>query len=210
MIEIKKITDVTQYVAGLQGIIFDLDDTLYSEKEYVRSGFNAVSKILTEIDNVECRLWSFFENKQNAIDELLCEEGIYSSEVKQKCLDEYRFHFPDIHLYDGVYEMITELRKKGYLLGIITDGRVEGQRNKIQALGLEKHFDWIIITDELGGIESRKPNEVSFVKMQNNMKLDFSQMCYIGDNIKKDFIAPQKLGMKCIWFQNKDGIYTNI
>lgn len=34
-------------------------------------------------------------------------------------------------------------------------------------------------------------------------------MCYVGDNIKKDFIAIEKLGMKSIWFRNKDGLYTH-
>ena len=30
----------------IKGVIFDLDDTLYSEKEYIRSGFKAVSRFL--------------------------------------------------------------------------------------------------------------------------------------------------------------------
>ena len=32
-------------------------------------------------------------------------------------------------------------------------------------------------------------------------------MCYVGDNIKKDFVAPEELGMRCIWFRNRDGLY---
>lgn len=38
MIEIDKITDVSNYIDDLKAVVFDLDDTLYSEKEYVRSG----------------------------------------------------------------------------------------------------------------------------------------------------------------------------
>ena len=33
-------------------------------------------------------------------------------------------------------------------------------------------------------------------------------MCYIGDNIHKDFIAPEMLGMEWIWFRNPDGLYS--
>ena len=33
-------------------------------------------------------------------------------------------------------------------------------------------------------------------------------MCYVGDNMKKDFIAPEKLGMKSVWFRNKGSLYS--
>ena len=33
-------------------------------------------------------------------------------------------------------------------------------------------------------------------------------MCFVGDNVKKDFIVPEMLGMKCIWFRNKDDCIT--
>ena len=207
MIEINKITDVLQYLDGAKAIIFDLDDTLYSEKEYVKSGYSAVSQMLPHQKNAESKLWKAFEEKKSAIDELLLSEGIYSDKLKQKCLEAYRFHQPTIHLYDGVAEMLALLRKRGFLLGIITDGRPEGQKAKIKALNLAELVDCIIITDELGGIEFRKPNEKAFCEMQKKLNVPFEKMVYIGDNIKKDFIAPQRLGMQSILFLNSDGIY---
>ena len=36
---------------------------------------------------------------------------------------------------------------------------------------------------------------------------DYRDMCYVGDNVSKDFIAPEKLGMLSIWVRNPDGIY---
>ena len=60
----------------------------------------------------------------------------------------YRFHQPKIHFYDGVLELLQTLRADGYKLGIITDGRPEGQRAKIKALGLEELVDFIIVTDD--------------------------------------------------------------
>ena len=64
-----------------------------------------------------------------------------------------------------------------------------------------------IITDELGGIEFRKPCPVSFILMKQYFECEFDRMTYIGDNLNKDFIAPEKLGMKTICFKNKEGIY---
>lgn len=208
MIEISDILEVKKYIKDLKAIIFDLDDTLYSEKEYVRSGYHKIAGILPQVENTADKLWELFEKKEPAIDALLRQEGIYSEELKQKCVDVYRFQIPKIHLYPGVSEMLCELRSHGYKLGIITDGRPEGQRAKLEALGLEAYVDYIIVTDELGGAEFRKPNPLAFQKMKEQMGCDYGEMCYIGDNIKKDFISPQQLGMRSIWFKNQDGLYV--
>lgn len=63
--------------------------------------------------------------------------------------------------------MIQKLKNKGIKVGIITDGRPGGQRKKLKALGLDEMIDDIIVTDELGGIQFRKPNDISFRIMQN-------------------------------------------
>lgn len=207
MIEINKIADVLNYIEGLKAVVFDLDDTLYGEKEYIRSGYRAVAKVIPQVKNAERKLWRFFLEKKPAIDEVLSMEGIYTEEIRQRCLVAYRLHEPDIHLYDGVMEILIKLRSNGYKLGIITDGRSEGQRAKIQVLGLGKYMDHIIVTDELGGVKYRKPNETAFIQMADKLNVAFTQMCYVGDNIKKDFSAPLKLGMGAVWFRNQDGLY---
>ena len=208
MIEIFDILEVKEHTEGLKAIIFDMDDTLYGEKEYVRSGYRQIARILPQVENAEEKLWSLFEEKKPAIDELLKQEGIDSEELKQECIRTYRYQKPEIHLYEGVESLLKELRSRGFLLGIITDGRPEGQRAKIAALGLEELVDEIIVTDELGGTEFRKPNPSAFQKMKEKLDVDYKEMCYIGDNIKKDFIAPEQLGMRAIWFKNKDGLYV--
>lgn len=208
MIEISNILEVKNHIDGLKAIVFDMDDTLYGEKEYVRSGYQKIAEVIPGVENAADKLWNLFEEKKPAIDVLLKQEQIHSEDVKQACLYAYRYQIPDIHLYDGVKEMLEEFRKKGLKLGIITDGRSEGQRAKLQVLDLEAMVDYIIVTDELGGPEFRKPNPIAFEKMKAMLNVEYEQMCYIGDNIRKDFIAPEQLGMKAIWFRNKDGLYA--
>ena len=103
--------------------------------------------------------------------------------------------------------MILGLKSKGIKVGIITDGRVSGQKRKIQALGLDRLIDDIIITDELGGMQFRKPCDIAFRIMQHRWGIPFEQMVYVGDNAEKDFQAPKQLGMRSVFFRNKDGIY---
>lgn len=208
LIEITKITEVLNYIDGLSAVVFDLDDTLYSEKDYVRSGYKAVAEILPQVGNAAEKLWIAFESGKPAIDTVLNDEGIYTEVLKAQCLETYRNHKPDIKLYDGVADMLKEIRKRGLDIGIITDGRPEGQHAKIDALGLEAMVDAIIITDELGGIDYRKPCGKAFHLMRDMIgNGGYMAMCYVGDNVKKDFKAPEEFGMRCIWFRNKDGVY---
>ena len=186
----------------IKGVIFDLDDTLYSEKEYVRSGFKAVSDYLG--GGYEDRLWCFFEAGKPAIDEMLKE--LRRENEKSKAVDVYRSHKPDIHLFPSVTDMIDKLKAKGVKVGIITDGRPEGQRNKLEALGLQ--VDDVIITDELGGIQFRKPCDIAFRIMATRWRLNPADIVYVGDNPAKDFQAPQQLGMRCIYFKNRSGLYS--
>lgn len=185
----------------IKGVIFDLDDTLYSEKEYVRSGYKAVSLHLG--GGHEEALWEDFEKGKPAIDELLKKLG--RENEKKEVLSIYRSHKPNIHFYPGVREMIGDLKSKGIKVGIITDGRPEGQRNKLEALGAD--VDDIIITDELGGPQFRKPCDVAFRIMVTRWRLNPADVVYVGDNPAKDFQAPQQLGMRSIYFDNADGIY---
>ena len=187
----------------IKALVFDLDDTLYGEKEYVRSGFKAVSEYLE--GEYEDKLWTYFESKQPAIDLLLSELG--RENEKDKVLEVYRNHKPTIHLYPGVKELLLYLKEQKIKVGIITDGRPEGQKNKLDSLGI--CVDDVIITDSLGGIQFRKPCDIAFRIMQTKWRLFSSEIVYIGDNPMKDFQAPQQLGMKAIWFKNSDGLYRS-
>lgn len=202
---------VTPKSNSIKAYIFDLDDTLYNEIDYVYSGFKKVSEFLLSYTGTDVfdELKNCFINKLPAIDEVLKMHNLKEISLRNKCLDIYRNHIPSITLSDDIKNHLKELREKGFKLGIITDGRPEGQRAKIEALGLRYYVDEIIITDELGGPIFRKPNDISFRIMKCLLNVEFDEMMYIGDNLKKDFIAPQSLGIKYYWYQNPNGLYNN-
>ena len=197
MITVTNIFEVEKHLDGIEAVIFDLDDTLYSEKEYVRSGYRKIAEWLGKPE-VEDNLWRVFERGGKAIDEVIEEND------RAEALRIYRCQEPDIHLYTCVKDMLARIAETKKI-GIITDGRPEGQRAKLKALGIQ--ISNVIITDELGGITFRKPCSRAFEMMQSMVEVPFAQMVYVGDNIRKDFIAPEKLGMKSIWFRNEDGLY---
>ncbi len=185
---------------NVSAVIFDLDDTLYSEKDYVKSGFLAVEQETGVSANA---LWGAFLAGLPALDTVLKELG--RLDEKEKCLTVYRKHKPMIKPYDGVLSLIERLKSRGVFVGIITDGRPLGQRLKLEALGLS--VDCVIVTDELGGEIFRKPCDIAFRMMRQHAKTDFAQMVYVADNPRKDFSAPTSLGMQCVYFDNKEGLY---
>lgn len=188
----------------IRGVIFDLDDTLYSEKQYVMSGYKAIADYLDD-DNGMNKMWNYFLIGMPAIDMYLNEIG--KSDKKNICLNIYREHYPNITLYEGVKELFDELKARKIKIGIITDGRPNGQQKKIAALGLEDIVDDIIITDELGGEQFRKPCDIAFRIMQRRWRIPYEHLVYVGDNLNKDFQAPKQLGMRSLYFRNIEGLY---
>ena len=205
LITIDKITDVEKHLDGIEAVIFDLDDTLYPEKEYVKSGFKKIAEHF-KMPELESELWQAFEHGGKPIDDVFKAHGIL--ELKDEALKVYRLQRPNIHLFDDAEEMLERLHKS-YKTGIITDGRPEGQHAKIEVLGLEDKVDEIIITDEIGGVEYRKPNPAAFILMQKKLGTPFEKMVYVGDNPKKDFQAPERLRMRSIVLKRINGLYIN-
>ncbi len=197
---------------GIEGMILDLDDTLYSEKQYVRSGYHkiAVSGLIdAPTEEIEETLWNAFCDKKQAIDVMLQKYGISDENIKKQIVSVYRLQEPDITLYPDARLLLDKLCKMNIKLGLITDGRPEGQRAKIRALGIEEFFDEIIITDELAGKSGRaedfrKPNPLAFEIMQKRLGIPMHKLMYAGDNENKDHKAPLMLGMKAVWFNNED------
>lgn len=187
----------------IEGVIFDLDDTLYPERDYVRSGYRAVAEALGRPE-AEQQLWQLFEDGQPAFDVYAAGTG----DDARRLLEIYRLHEPQgIALYPGVRELLAKLREDGLKLGIITDGRPEAQHAKIRVLGLSYLVDDIVITDELGGPQFRKPNDIAFRILQQRWMLPPETLVYVGDNGTKDFQAPRQLGMQSLQFCNREGIY---
>lgn len=187
---------------NLKAVILDLDDTIYPERDYVLSGYKEIER---ELGISSDKLFKAFKEGKPAIDTVLSEEG--KLDLKDECLYIYRNHEPKIEAYDGMKDMIKNLRDKGIFVGIITDGRVNGQNAKLNALKLQ--IDQVIITDELGGPSFRKPCDIAFRIMQKHANCDFAKMVYVGDNPVKDFVAPMQLGMQSICFENEEGLYIN-
>ena len=174
--------------------VLDIDDTLYLERDYVRSGLYAVGRWLSENRNAEDffeRAWTLFEfgARGNIFDTVLEDLGIFDKELVSRLVHLYRAHHPDISLQSDAREFLR--RHKQDDLAIISDGYSSAQWVKIRALNLEQYVDKIIVTDDWGK-DFWKPNSRAYILAQGGRSPE--ECVYIADNPLKDFKAPVRLG----------------
>jgi putative hydrolase of the HAD superfamily len=202
-------------MGGLQAIVFDLDDTLYSERDYVLSGFKAVAEwaavsLGIEQDRGYNTLFDLYVAgvRNNTFNQWLAIHQIENTAVVTKLLDVYREHAPTISPFGESIDLLAMLTKS-YKIGLVSDGYLQVQQLKWAALGLDSFFDAVVFSDSLGR-ENWKPSTAPFklVLEQLNIAPEFS--VYIGDNPRKDFFGARQLGMQTIWVKRSDSEYGNL
>ncbi|CAM4392750.1 HAD family hydrolase [Saccharibacillus endophyticus] len=192
--------------------IFDLDDTLYDELQFVKSGFRSVAAYLSEMYNVNSEeAYAFMlhvlekEGRGAVFNKLLKEYRIFSSKNVRKCISIYRLHSPDIHLSKEAEEVLEKLKNDSVY--IVTDGNKVVQANKIRALDLDRKVKKSYITYRYGRIHS-KPSPYCFLKIAEAEQVPYSQMVYVGDNPNKDFVGIKPLGIRTI--QIRQGAFYDL
>lgn len=190
-------------------LIFDLDDTLYYEKEYVLCAFRNVCRFLadrykkSEDDLYKSCIDILDKYGRGKIFDMLCANNNIKHNIKE-LVNIYRGSEPSLKLYKDSQEILTWAKVNNIKTGIITDGCSVVQWNKIRALSLNDKIDKIIVTDDYGEGYS-KPNTRSYKEMLDFFKVDAKDSIYIGDNPDKDFIGAKSIGMKTIRIIRKNG-----
>jgi putative hydrolase of the HAD superfamily len=182
------------------GVVFDIDDTLYFEHMYVRSGFTHVAALAAgseaEARSLVDWLGTAFDAgvRGDTFDRLVAAFPALAERVSAaELVDAYRRHRPVISLAPGVESVLETLRERGLRLGILSDGPIESQAAKSEALGLDRWFDPIVLTASLGS-GAAKPATTGFEAIAKEWGIPHHEMSYIADNPEKDFVGPRKLG----------------
>ena len=183
-------------------ICFDLDDTLYKEIDYLKSAYMEIAEFAagqctgcSESVNILAikaynRMLDAYREGLNAFEELNRFLGVELPISDYLYI--YRHHKPKITLSEDVVRTLDALTDEGVRIGLITDGRSIQQRNKIEALALCRWIDEkdMVISEEFGSEKPALDNYEYFMKRYPECQ-DFT---YVGDNPRKDFIAPNALG----------------
>lgn len=180
-------------------IVFDLDDTLYPEREFALSGFRAAGQWAAEtlgIDGLAQEMTGLFEDGHlGPLFRIALErhKPDFSASDLEALVEAWRTHDPEIQLFDDAAWALDHYAPQGPL-GLITDGTETMQSSKVRALRIAGYFHEIIMTDGLGGRSFRKPHPLSFERMEAALPASDAQFVYVADNPAKDFVTPNARG----------------
>ncbi len=198
----------------IRGVAFDIDDTLVDEREYVRSGFSHVARLVAtstaETQAIFDWLWGAFEAgvRGDTFDRLrVAFPDLAGSVTRDDLVAAYRGHEPEIELAAGFRAVLDELHRRGLRLGVVSDGPVASQSAKAIALGLDRWCDPIVLTGTLGpGLG--KPAAAGFEAIERAWGERGEALAYVADNPAKDFIGARRLGWRTIRVRRPEQLHA--
>ncbi len=200
----------------IRAVVFDLDDTLFLERNYVRSGFAAVGEYLrlktARRSAFERWMWKRFvsglrDGMFDALD-VHFDLGLGHAGIS-KLIQVYRRHRPDIRPCRGIETVLANLcRRRRLKLGLLSDGFLPAQRLKLEAIGLKKYFHKVIFTEQMGR-EAWKPSPRGFESIRRTLGVPHAGCVYVADNPAKDFLAPNGLGWMTIQWRRSGQVHAD-
>lgn len=198
---------------ALKSVIFDLDDTLYEEREYFRSGFAAVAEDLERRgvgprDRTAEFLNHFHhvEGRQQVFQKLAVRLG-FPLEWVPEIVELFRSHRPVIALAADARELLLRLRTTTSLrLGCVTDGWLAVQRRKVEALEVESDLDALVISDEFGR-DFWKPHPKPFLACCARLGVKPDETVFVGDNPERDMVGARRAGLASIRIRRPGGYF---
>ncbi len=197
----------------VQAVVFDLDDTLFPERDYVRSGYRAVAEHLRRTRGVMRRfedfMWDLFLSGQRSkvFDAASAHFKLGLNEAQiAELVEVYRNHSPAIVPYSGLVELLSLLGAR-YRLGLLSDGYLPAQQLKLQALKLERFFEAVLFTEQLGR-DCWKPSPAGFQAIAERLAAPPETCAHVADNPAKDFLAANRLGWRTIQYLRPGQIHA--
>jgi len=204
----------------IQGIVFDLDDTLYEQQAPFAAAINTLFPTFPADKMnalfIRFRYYSDFHYMKSITGEWSLEKMRY--ERIRLALADFDFAPADADLdafqtaYDRALQTITlpveistaldSLVQQEIPLGIITNGPVERQTDKLEALQLTRWIapEKILISD---GVQIQKPDPRIFKLMEERLDLSAESLLYIGDSFDNDVVGAKAAGWSVWWFNHQ-------
>ena len=183
-------------------VVFDIDDTVYLERQYVRSGFAAVGTWAEQhgfAPGFGEACWDAFEAgaRGRIFDSVFASRGIrVDPSIIATLIEIYRTHAPEISILPDALDCLVSLAPR-VNLAVVSDGPLESQRAKARVLELSTWFEPIVFTAELGTGFS-KPSPRGFQLVQESLGDPPGAYAYVADNPSKDFAGPHSLGWRTV------------
>jgi putative hydrolase of the HAD superfamily len=190
----------------LQAVVFDLDYTLAVPQRDRTTILEAATDAagapdLSRADYLEAHRRNLTqETREPIFTELL--EGRETEAEPAEVAAAYRDEIAaDLEALPDVELMLAELSER-YRIGLLTNGPVRAQRDKLETLGWENAFDAALVTGEL---EAGKPDPRAFEAIAGELGVEPERTVYVGDEVEADIEGATGAGMTAIQILLEDG-----
>ena len=184
-------------------LIFDMDDTLYPERQFVRSGFGAVAAYVERRFEVpqdaalRTLLGALRRGQRRDALQQLCVAHTLSLDLVPTLVDVIRGHAPMLRLPAASVETLITVRESGWRIGVLTNGRPDIQARKAAALGLRACVDQIVFAEDWGSGRG-KPEPEPFSVVLDRLQADPASSVFVGDDPWCDMFGARRAGMRTI------------
>jgi len=190
----------------LRAVCFDLDGTLFDDRQYVRAGLLHAGDKLESIADIDLSaelLEAYFDRgiREGTFDTVLAEHDVSQMYVP-KLVEAYHENDADLTPFPGVAETLATLADD-YNLALITGGH--NGMDKLRRLDLGGYFDTVIVTSE-EPYTKRDPQP--FEAVLDALGATTGESVYVGDRPGHEFFQPNRLGMGTI--RVKTGQYAGV
>ena len=203
------------------GIVFDLDDTLYDQRSPFAEAINAQFPAFPENEMTSLFLrfryysdlhymksitgeWTLTKMRVERIRLALADFDFIPQEDRLEAFQaSYDRALQTIRLPSEVISSLNFLTQQTDLsLGIITNGPVERQKDKITALQLTRWIgpERIIISD---AVQIQKPDPEIFHLMEKRLNIAPESLLYIGDSFDNDVVGAKAADWSVWWFNHQ-------
>jgi putative hydrolase of the HAD superfamily len=185
----------------LQAVVFDLDETLAvvdrDRSALLADACEAVgAPAFDRADYVAAHADHRTADTRVPIFADLLESSGADGEVDPEALaDAYREAIGEhIATVDGTEQLLDHLSDT-YRLGVLTNGSVGAQQDKLDRLGLESHFDAVVIS---GHLEAGKPDERAFRAVLDALEVQPDAAVHVGDQVDSDVEGAKSAGLSAV------------
>jgi putative hydrolase of the HAD superfamily len=190
----------------LEGILLDLDETLYSREEAFWSWIESEVRTAPAAARLDRRMVADLDQRGRGDKRALLEYLDAALEWGQT-RDERERRFRSgiggtARLAPGVKESLTRIAGE-FRLGLISNGTSATQREKLNALAVEGLFDPVVISEEVG---FRKPDARIFELAIANWRFAPSSVLFVGDDPVSDIGGAKAAGMRALRVGHEEGI----
>ncbi|WEG15263.1 HAD family hydrolase [Alkalihalophilus pseudofirmus] len=195
----------------MKAVLFDLDGTLLnrdaSVHAFIENQYDRLNNGLKHIPK-ETYCSRFIELdkrgyvwKDRVYKQLLTDfdlSALQWEDMLEDYISEFKHHCVP---FNGLIEMLKELKSMKLPVGMITNGYGQFQMDNIEALGIKEFFDVIVVSEWEG---MKKPSQEIFHSALERMNVASAESVFVGDHPDNDVYAAQQAGMKAIWKKDSE------